>query len=55
MNFNITDKKSISKYLHLHKIFQLYKKLLGNNYIWNWGNSAKNYFILNPLLLKNSQ
>lgn len=41
MNFNITHNKSISKYLHLHKISHLEKTSQRDYYIWDWGNNAK--------------
>jgi len=41
MNFNVADKKSISKYLHLHKISHFEKTSQRDYYIWNWGDNAE--------------
>ncbi len=41
MNFNVANKKSISKYLHLHKISHLEKTSQRDYYIWNWSDYAE--------------
>lgn len=41
----VTPEKSISKYLHLHKISHFEKTSQRDYYIWNWGNHAKSHLI----------
>ncbi len=41
MNFNVADKKSISKYLHLQEISHFEETSQRDNYIWNWSNYAE--------------
>lgn len=40
MNFDPADKKSISKYLHLHKISDFEETSQRDYYLWNRGDYA---------------
>ncbi len=40
MNFSPADKKSISKYLHLHKISDFEETSQRDYYLWNRGDYA---------------
>ena len=41
--FNIVNKKSISKYLHLHKISDFEETSQRNNYLRNWRYYAEDH------------